>query len=496
MMKPSPNAEAKPQPSQALCTGPTPAWGLSRRQLLNRFAMGLGGIALADLMKPAASLASPESGVLPVTHVPAKAKRVIYLFQSGGPSHLDSFDYKPILNERQGEQLPDSVRQGQRLTGMSGNQSSLPLAGSPFKFTQHGQSGAWISEILPHTAGIADDLCILRSLHTEAINHDPAITFLQTGAQISGRPSIGAWLSYGLGSDNENLPSFVVLITKDKGGQPLYSRLWGSGFLPSRYQGVQFRPDADPVLYLTNPTGVSDRSRRLMLDRLRELHQIERERTGDAEIDTRIAQYEMSYRMQSSIPEATGLDDEPQHVLDLYGPDVKKPGTFAYNCLQARRLAERGVKFVQLYHQGWDHHGGVKGGMSRQCQETDQPSAALVRDLKQRGMLEDTLVVWGGEFGRTNYSQGKLDGDSFGRDHHPRCFSMWMAGGGAKPGISYGQTCDFGYNVAENGIHVHDLHATMLHLLGIDHEQLTFKFQGRRFRLTDVHGHVVKDIVA
>jgi len=409
---------------------------------------------------------------------------------------MDTFDYKPLLNEKHGEQLPDSVRQGQRLTGMSGNQTSLPLAGSPFKFSRHGESGAWISDILPHTAKIADDLCIVRSLHTEAINHDPAITFLQTGAQISGRPSVGSWLSYGLGADNENLPGFVVLITQGMGGQPLYSRLWGGGFLPSRHQGVQFRADQDAVLYLGNPTGVSPGSRRLMLDRLRELHEIERERTGDAEIDTRIAQYEMAYRMQSSVPEVTDLSSEPQSIRDLYGPDVEKPGSFAHNCLLARRMAERGVKFIQLYHQDWDHHGGLKGGITTKCRETDQPAAGLVRDLKQRGLLEDTLVIWGGEFGRTNYSQGKLNGDNFGRDHHPRCFSMWFAGGGARPGAIVGETDDFGYNVVKDPVHVHDFHATLMHLLGIDHEQLTYKFQGRRYRLTDVHGHVVKGMLA
>jgi len=482
-----------------LNAGETPALpGYSRRSLLSRVGLGFGGIALADLMSrdPSAAAATTSRGILPATHDTAKAKRVIYLFQSGGPSQMDTFDYKPLLNEKHGEQLPDSVRQGQRLTGMSGNQTSLPLAGSPFQFAQHGDCGHWISDILPYTAKVADDICVVKSLYTEAINHDPAITFLQSGAQIAGRPSIGAWLNYGLGADNENLPGFVVLITKDKGGQPLYSRLWGSGFLPSRYQGVRFRPDKDPVLYLGNPKGVSRESRRLMLDRLRDLHQHQLERTGDVELETRISQYEMAYRMQSSVPEATGVEGEPQHVLDLYGPDASKPGSYAYNCLQARRLAERGVKFIQLYHQGWDQHGGLKGGISRQCLETDQASAALVQDLKQRGMLEDTLVIWGGEFGRTNYSQGKLSGDQFGRDHHPRCFSMWFAGGGVKGGASIGETDDYGYNIVQDGVHVHDFHATLLHLLGIDHERLTYRFQGRRFRLTDVHGHIVKDMLA
>ena len=466
-------------------------FSLSRRHLLSRVGLGFGGIALADLLQ-----AAPEKGVLPIGHLPSKARRVIYLFQSGGPSQLDTFDYKPLLNRKHGEQLPGEVRQGQRLTGMSGNQTSLPLAGSPFAFSQHGQCGAWVSDILPHTAKIVDDLCVVRSLFTEAINHDPAITFLQTGSQISGRPSIGAWLSYGLGTDNENLPGFVVLITKDKGGQPLYARLWGSGFLPSRYQGVRFRPDKDAVLYLGNPAGIDRGSRRLMLDRLRELHELERDRTGDAELDTRIAQYEMAFRMQASVPETTDLSSEPNHIRATYGPDVDKPGSFAYNCLLARRLAERGVKFIQLYHQGWDQHGGLKSGITRQCQETDQPAAALVRDLKQRGMLDDTLVIWGGEFGRTNYSQGKLNGDNFGRDHHPRCFTMWFAGAGIRPGTTIGETDPYGYNIVRDPVHVHDFHATLMHLLGIDHERLTFKFQGRRFRLTDVHGQIVKEMLA
>jgi uncharacterized protein (DUF1501 family) len=415
---------------------------------------------------------------------------------SGGPSQLETFDYKPLLNERNGEQLPDSVRRGQRLTGMSGNQASLPMAGSAFKFAQHGKSGIWMSELLPHTAKVADDLCVVRSMFTEAINHDPAITFLQTGSQVSGRPSIGAWVHYGLGSANENLPAFVVLITRGKVDQPLYSRLWGSGFLPAEHQGVQFRAGKEPVLYLNNPDGISAASRRQMLDRLRELNEFERDRLGDADLDSRIAQYEMAYRMQSSVPDVTDLSKETESTYELYGPDAKKPGTFAANCLLARRMAERGVKFIQLYHQGWDQHGGLPNGIRQQCKETDQPAAALITDLKQRGMLDDTLVVWGGEFGRTNYSQGKLTATDYGRDHHPRCFSIWMAGAGIKPGTTYGSTDDFGYNVAENGVHVHDLHATMLHQLGVDHERLTYRFQGRDFRLTDIHGKVVKGILA
>jgi uncharacterized protein (DUF1501 family) len=482
------------------CSGPLPAFGLRRRDFLNRFGLGLGGIALGHLLNPSSALAAntgPDLGILGgKLHFTPKAKRVIYLFMSGGPSQLETFDYKPLLNERNGEQLPDSVRRGQRLTGMSGNQASLPMAGSAFKFAQHGKSGIWMSELLPHTAKVADDLCVVRSMFTEAINHDPAITFLQTGSQVSGRPSIGAWVHYGLGSANENLPAFVVLITRGKVDQPLYSRLWGSGFLPAEHQGVQFRAGKEPVLYLNNPDGISAASRRQMLDRLRELNEFERDRLGDADLDSRIAQYEMAYRMQSSVPDVTDLSKETESTYELYGPDAKKPGTFAANCLLARRMAERGVKFIQLYHQGWDQHGGLPNGIRQQCKETDQPAAALITDLKQRGMLDDTLVVWGGEFGRTNYSQGKLTATDYGRDHHPRCFSIWMAGAGIKPGTTYGSTDDFGYNVAENGVHVHDLHATMLHQLGVDHERLTYRFQGRDFRLTDIHGKVVKGILA
>jgi hypothetical protein len=380
---------------------------------------------------------------------------------------------------------------------MSGNQASLPLVGSIFPFRQHGQSGTWISDLLPHTAHIADELAVVRSLYTEAINHDPAITFLQTGNQVAGRPSIGAWLSYGLGTDNQNLPNFVVLVTKGKGGQPLYSRLWGSGFLPSQHQGVQFRAGKDPVLYLSNPDGVDVAGRRQLLEGLQALHELEFQTTGDPEVEARIAQYEMAFRMQASVPEVTDVSSEPEHIFDLYGPDAKKPGSFAANCLLARRLAERGVKFIQLYHQGWDQHGGLPSGIRNQCRETDQPAAALITDLKQRGLLEDTLVIWGGEFGRTNYSQGKITADNYGRDHHPRCFSIWMAGGGIRGGTNYGETCEFGYNITSQGVHVRDFHATILHLLGIDHERLTFKFQGLDARLTGVEeSHVIQELLA
>jgi hypothetical protein len=473
-----------------------PAPGSNRREFLQRFGLGLGSLALADMLGRGSAVSAAERGVLTELHHPAKAKRVIYLFQSGGPSQLEAFDYKPLLVEQNGQQLPDSVRQGQRLTGMTGSQASLPMAGSIFKFAQHGAGGTWYSELLPFTAGMADDIAVIRSLHTDAINHDPAITFLQTGSQISGRPSIGAWVHYGLGSDNDNLPAFVVLITKGKADQPLYSRLWGSGWLPSRHQGVQFRSGKEPVLYLDNPPGVEAGQRRRMLDSLKQLHETAREDLQDPELEARIAQYEMAYRMQMSVPEAVDLSGEPQHVLDLYGPDVAKPGTFAANCLLARRLAERGVKFIQLYHQGWDQHGNLPNAIRTQCRETDQPAAALLRDLKQRGMLDETLVVWGGEFGRTNYSQGKLTATDYGRDHHPRCFSMWLAGGGVRGGVTHGATCEWGYNVVENPVSVHDLHATMLHLLGIDHERLTYRYQGRRFRLTDVEGEVVRPVIA
>nr|WP_271977721.1 DUF1501 domain-containing protein [Rubripirellula sp.] len=481
------------------CTGFDPSWGMPRRQLLNGFGMGMGAIALSDLLASqtqAAEIPSLVGGALSRTHHAAKAKRVIFLFQSGGPSQIDLLDHKPHLNKVHGEQLPDSVRKGQRLTGMSGNQSSLPLVGSPFKFQQHGKSGQWLSELLPHTAGIADEMCIVNSMHTEAINHGPGVTFIQTGSQFPGRPSMGAWLSYGLGTANQNLPAFVVMVTKNKGGQPLVSRLWGSGFLPAKHQGVRFRSGKDPVLYLNNPEGIDSVSRKRMLDALEQLHQIQLDQHNDPQLETRIAQYELAFKMQSSVPEVVEVAGETKETLDLYGPDVSKPGSYAANCLLARRLAERGVRYIQLYHPGWDQHGGLPGGLRNQCRETDQASAALVMDLKQRGMLEDTLVVWAGEFGRTNYCQGQLNGNQFGRDHHPRCYSIWMAGGGIKPGICFGKTDQYGYNIEENGVHVHDLQATILHLLGINHERLTYRHQGRRYRLTDVHGDVVSPILA
>ena len=469
------------------CTGFDSSVGLTRRNFLHRFGGGLGGLALANMLHA-------ETGSK--FHHPAKAKRVIYLFQSGGPSQIDLFDHKPRLIQETGKELPDSVRKGQRLTGMSGNQASLPLVGSPFQFAQHGKSGQWISELLPNTAKIADDMCIVNSMCTEAINHGPGVTFMQTGSQLPGRPSMGSWLSYGLGSMNENLPSFVTLVTKGKSGQPLVSRLWGSGFLPGKHAGTRFRSAKDAILYLNSPDGVSRESRRNALNHLKELHEIQLERTGDSALETRIAQYEMGFRMQSSIPDVTDLGNEPESTFKLYGEDARTPGTFAANCLLARRLAEKDVRFIQLYHQGWDQHGGLPNAIKKQCKETDRASYALVADLKQRGMLDDTLVIWGGEFGRTNYCQGKFNKDNFGRDHHPRNYSTWFAGGGVKPGITYGQSDEYSYNVEDGGIHVHDFHATILHLLGIDHERLTFKYQGRHFRLTDVHGHVVKPILS
>lgn len=475
--------------------------GMTRRDFFGRFALGLGGIALAQLLPrslsaAAAGGANQPGGVLAQPHLAPRAKRIIYLFMAGGPSQLDLFDHKPLLNQRNGEELPESVRKGQRLTGMSSSQANLPMAGSHFKFARHGQSGASVSELLPWTAKMADELCFVRSMHTPHINHDPAITFFQTGHQLPGRPSMGSWLSYGLGSVNQNLPGFIVLISKDRIDQPLYARLWGNAFLPSIHQGVQFRGGSDPVLYLRDPEGLPPQARRRMLDRLAELHAQQFNELGDPEIAARVAQYEMAYRMQTSVPEVADLSGEPASTYELYGEDARKPGTFAANCLLARRLAERDVRFIQLYHPGWDQHGSLPKQIRRQCLDVDRASHALVTDLKQRGLLDDTLVIWGGEFGRTNYSQGKLTAEDYGRDHHPRCFTIWMTGGGVKRGYTHGATDEFGYNVAEKPVDVHDLQATILHLMGIDHERLTFKAQGRNFRLTDVHGQVVKDVIA
>ena len=470
----------------------------NRREFLRKSGMGLGAMALSSILNPLETIAAGKTSNVELggLHFAPKAKRVIYLFQSGGPSQLETFDYKPTLQTLNGQELPDSVRMGQRLTGMSAGQSSFPMAGSQFGFQQYGQSGAWVSELMPYTSEIVDDLCFIKSMHTEAINHDPAITFFQTGSQIAGRPSIGSWLSYGLGSDNKNLPMFIVLVSKNAGGQPLYSRLWGNGFLESRHQGVQFRSGKDPVLYLNNPSGFHDKDREQMLDYLNQLNRMQYDDYGDPEIINRIAQYEMAYRMQTSVPEVTDLSDEPDWVYDLYGEDARDPGTYAANCLLARKLIEKDVKFVQLYHQGWDQHLGLPNGIRNQCKNTDQATAALIKDLKQRGLLEDTLVVWGGEFGRTNYSQGKLTKTDYGRDHHPRCFTMWMAGGGVKPGFTMGETDEFGYNIIKDPVHVHDFQATLMHLMGINHEKLTFKHQGRRYRLTDVHGKIVENILA
>jgi hypothetical protein len=487
---------------------------LTRRLFVGRASLGLGTVALASLLQPklfgddpidnprlAAETGTPDGpgGLSGFPNFPAKAKRVIYLFQSGAPSQMDLFDYKPKLTDLRGTELPDSIRKGQRLTGMTSTQTSFPVAPSKYRFAQHGNSGAWLSELLPHTARVADQLCFLKSMHTEAINHDPAVTFFQTGAQLAGRPSIGAWLAYGLGSENHDLPAFVAMISQGSGNpndQPLYDRLWGSGFLPSKYQGVKFRSVGDPVLYLSNPDGLDDAARRRFLDDLSKLNQLKLDEAGDPEISTRITQYELAYRMQSSVPELTDVSKEPDHIFDMYGPDSRKPGTFAANCLLARRLSERGVRFVQLFHRGWDQHTNLPKQIVGQCHDTDQPSAALIADLKQRGLLDETLVVWGGEFGRTVYCQGKLTAEDYGRDHHPRCFTVWLAGGGIRPGTSFGVTDDYCYNIAENPVHVHDLHATLLHCLGIDHTKLTFKFQGRYHRLTDVHGKVVKEILA
>jgi hypothetical protein len=476
---------------------------MTRRHFFGLCSLGLGTAALASLLKgsgfaQAAAGGAARGGLDGLPHFAPKAKRVIYLFQAGGPSQLDLFDPKPQLEKYRGLDLPASIRMGQRLTGMTAHQASLPTAPSLFKFARQGKSGATLSELLPHTAKVVDELSFIRSMHTDQINHDPAQTFALTGFQLAGRPSLGAWAAYGLGSENQDLPAFIVMVSvgRNGGDQPLYDRLWGSGFLPSKYQGVKFYNGPDPVLYLSNPPGIGRQARRQFLDRLAEMNRLNAEAYGDPEILSRVAQYEMAYRMQSSVPELTDLSKEPETTFERYGPDARQPGTFAANCVLARRLAERGVRFIQLFHRGWDQHGTLPKNITKQCLDTDQPSAALIQDLKERGMLDDTLVVWGGEFGRTVYSQGKLTADDYGRDHHPRCFTVWLAGGGVKPGVSIGETDDFSYNIARDPVHAHDLNATILHLLGVDHTRLTYKFQGRYFRLTDVHGSLVKNLLA
>jgi hypothetical protein len=480
------------------------ALDFTRRQFFGRSATGLGIAALASLL---ADDARPDEATTPgetdalagLPHFAPRAKRVIYLMQGGAPSHVDLFDYKPGLAALRGEELPPSVQMGQRLTTMTQGQKQPILPGiAPFR--QHGACGAWLCDFLPGTAAIADELCFVKSMHTEAINHAPAMTLFLSGAQQPGRPSMGAWLSYGLGSANQDLPAFVVMTSRDREascGQIFYDYYWGSGFLPSKFQGVKFRSEGDPVLYLSNPPGMSGAVRRGLLDDLARLNELKHEETGDPEILTRIAQYEMAYRMQTSVPTLADLSTEPRHILDLYGPDVTRPGSFAQNCLLARRLSEQGVRFVQLIHAGWDQHSNLPTQLAIQCRDTDQPSAGLVRDLKQRGLLDDTLVIWGGEFGRTVFGQGDIDNkEKHGRDHHGRCFTIWMAGGGIKAGLSYGETDEFCYNIARDPVHVHDFQATVLHLLGIDHTRLTFKFQGRHYRLTDVHGSVVGPLLA
>ena len=474
---------------------------LTRRHFFGLASTGIGTAALASLMgsEAFAADASTNGGLAGLPHFAPKAKRVIFLHQSGGPSQMDLFDYKPGLKKYQGAELPSSVRMGQRITGMTSGQSSLPVASSIFSFKQYGKSGAWFSELIPHHGEIADDIAIVKTVNTDAINHDPAITLIQTGFMQPGRPSMGSWVSYGLGSENRDLPAFVVLISQSSAlntDQPLFSRLWSAGFLPSKYQGVNFRSGSDPVLFLSDPAGIDKGTRRRMLDTVGALNQIREQSYGDPEIEARISQYEMAFKMQTSVPELTDLSKEPDSTFDLYGPDSRKPGSYAANCLLARRLAERNVRFVQIYKRGWDQHNDLPRDLRLQCESVDQPSAALIQDLKQRGLLDETLVIWGGEFGRTVYCQGKLTEANYGRDHHPRCFTMWMAGGGIKPGITYGETDDYCYNVVANPVHIHDIQATILRCLGVDHKRLTYKFQGRHFRLTDVEGNVVQDLLA
>jgi hypothetical protein len=472
----------------------------NRRKFLSRLSLGVGSAALGSLLIPDlfSGKAGAEDAIMDaLPHFAPKAKRVIYLFQNGAPSQLESFDYKPLLNENIGQELPDSIRGDQRLTGMTAGQTSFPLVGSYFKFNQYGESRAWISEIFPHTAKIVDDICIVKSMHTEAINHDPALTFFQTGAQVGNRPSMGSWLSYGLGSENSNLPAFCVLLSRGRGnGQGVYSKLWSNGFLDATHQGVQFSNSEDPVLYLKDPDKMSRDERRKMLDQIASMNDLSYKEFNDPEITAKIQQYEMAFRMQTAVPEMTDVSKEPDSIIKLYGPDCLVPGTYAANCLLARKLSESGVRFVQLYHQGWDQHGNLPNEMALQAEDVDQASAALITDLKQRGLLDETLVIWGGEFGRTNYCQGKILADNYGRDHHPRAFSIWMAGGGVKSGMVYGETDELGYNISENPVHVHDFQATVMNLMGIDHERMTYKHLGRRYRLTDVSGKVVKDIIA
>jgi hypothetical protein len=478
---------------------------LTRRQFFGRTAAGIGTAALASLLNPSlfaetvGGTLNQTGGILNALHFAPTAKRVIYLFMSGGPSHIDLFDHKPELQKLNGTELPGDVRMGQRITGMTSGQAHFPCAAPIFKFSRHGQCGAWVSELLPHIGGVADDIAIIKTVNTEAINHDPATTFIMTGAQQPGRPSAGAWVSYGLGSENQNLPGFVVLISQGSGNktdQPIFSRLWGSGFLPSQYQGVRLRTGADAVLYLSNPPGIDSASRRRMLDGVDAIDRMAEKTFGDPEINARIAQYEMAYRMQTSVPDLTDLSGESKATLDMYGVGNTTDGGFARNCLLARRMAERGVRFIQLMHRGWDQHSNLPMQIRGQCQDVDQPTAALIKDLKQRGLLDDTLVIWGGEFGRTVYSQGTLTATNYGRDHHGRCFTMLAAGGGIKPGVTYGETDDWCYNIVKDPVHIHDLNATVLRCLGIDHTKLTFRFQGRDFRLTDVHGNVVKGLLA
>jgi len=471
----------------------------TRKRFLSTMGMGVGSLALGSLLMPDlfGGNNSDDNAFAPgIPHFAPKAKRVIYLFQNGAPSQQELFDYKPKLRELTGQEIPPSVRGTQRLTGMTSGQSTFPLVGSFVDFKQHGQSGAWVSDLLPYTAKIADELCFVKSIYTEAINHDPALTFLQTGAQQGNRPSMGSWLSYGLGSENKNLPAFTVLLSRGIGnGQGVYSKLWSNGFLDSVHQGVQFSKGEDPVLYIKDNDGIKRNERREMLDNLSELNSLSYNQFGDPEIATRIKQYEMAYRMQTAVPEVMDLSKEPDSIVNMYGPDCLVPGTFAANCLLARKLSEKGVRFVQLYHQGWDQHGNLPFEIASQAKDVDQASAALVMDLKQRGLLDETLVIWGGEFGRTSFTQGKLTKENYGRDHHPRCFTVWMAGGGIKPGITYGETDELGYNIIKDPVHVHDFQATILNQLGLDHEKLIFKHLGRRYKLTDVSGKVVRDII-